>query len=373
MTTELYTRNKSVFLLAALILISPVVFSATNSVAAPVSRQYELLKRELNRYYSIAKNGSWPKITLNKKYYSRGETDNVIKLVKQRLQATGDYPKGDESPYFNDQLADAIVRVEKAYGLKKYPAIDGDLVKALNVPVQKRIEQLQINMERLQSAPPETAGTRLVVNIPEFKLHVYEGSDEVFSMAVVVGKEGTKTVTFNDKMEYIVFSPYWNVPTDIVENEILPAARRDHTYLKRNDYEVVGHSGGVPDIRQKPGPENSLGLVKFVFPNSHNIYFHDTPVKSLFKFDKRAYSHGCIRLAEPAKLANYLLKNSPEWTPERIREAMHSGSQQVVHLLHPVPVYITYFTAWVDQDDVLNFREDIYGHDSGGARKVAMN
>lgn len=340
-------------------------------MAGPASRQYELLNRELNRYYNISKSGGWKKITLTKKYYTRGETDNVITLVKQRLQATGDY-NGEMSPFFNDELANAILKVEKAYGLKKYPAIDADLVKALNVPVQKRIEQLQVNMERLQSAPPETEGTRLVVNIPEFKLHVYEGSDEVFNMPVVVGKDGTKTVTFNDKMEYIVFSPYWNVPTSIVENEILPAVRRDHTYLKRNGYEIVGHSGGVPDIRQKPGPENSLGLVKFVFPNSHNIYFHDTPAKSLFKFEKRDYSHGCIRLAEPAKLANYLLQNSSGWTPERIREAMHSGRQQVVKLPHAVPVYITYFTAWVDQDNVLNFREDIYGHDSGGVKRVAM-
>jgi murein L,D-transpeptidase YcbB/YkuD len=242
-------------------------------------------------------------------------------------------------------------------------SIDNNLVKALNVSVDRRIEQILANIGRLRSAKISYSGTQLVANIPEYKLHVYEDGREVFDMAIVVGKESTKTVVFNGNISQIVFSPYWNVPPSIVENEILPAMRGNKNYLKNNGYEVVGREGGLPAIRQKPGAGNSLGKVKFVFPNSHNIYLHDTPAKSIFKMDQRAYSHGCIRVAEPAKLAAYLLRNESSWSAERIRKAMDAGSPQVVKLDNSVPVAITYFTAWVDEDGVMNFREDIYGRD----------
>ena len=171
-------------------------------------------------------------------------------------------------------------------------------------------------MERLKNFPAITSGTRLVANIPEFKLHVYEGDREVFNMAIVVGTESNKTVIFDDEMKHIVFSPYWNVPPSIVQNEILPAVRKNRNYLRQNNYEQTGTEDGLPVIRQKPGRMNSLGLVKFVFPNSHAIYFHDTPAKSLFSVRKRTFSHGCIRLAEPFKLAQYLLRNT-EWISKK--------------------------------------------------------
>jgi murein L,D-transpeptidase YcbB/YkuD len=213
-------------------------------------------------------------------------------------------------------------------------------------------------------------GNLIVVNIPEFVLHVYEGKNKAFSMNVVVGKEGHNTMMFNGDLNQVVFSPYWNVPQSIVQKEILPAMSRNPNYLASQDMEVTGNEDGVPVIRQRPGGKNALGRVKFLFPNSFNIYFHDTPSKSLFTKDKRAYSHGCIRLSDPVKMANYVLKDQPEWTPEKIEEAMNSGVEKFVRVKNPIPVIITYYTAWVDENGQLNFREDIYGHDASLAQKM---
>jgi murein L,D-transpeptidase YcbB/YkuD len=182
-------------------------------------------------------------------------------------------------------------------------------------------------------------------------------------MAVVVGKESNNTMMFNGELSNVVFSPYWNVPPSIVRNEILPAMNRNGRYLASQNMEITGNSGELPVIRQRPGPGNALGKVKFLFPNSFNIYFHDTPSKSLFAKDKRAFSHGCIRLSDPEKMARYVLRDQPEWTDEKIFDAMNSGSEKYVKVKNPIPVVITYYTAWVDENGQLNFRDDIYGHD----------
>jgi murein L,D-transpeptidase YcbB/YkuD len=325
--------------------------------------QSNLLQNALSRYSEIQQRGGWNKITGTKKFYQKGETSPAIKQIKERLRATGDYTISDTTSVFTEDLVPAIKRVQKQFGFKENGVVDAPLIKELNVPVEKRIRQLQVNMERFKSLPEVTQGTRLLANIPEYTLHVYEGDQLVFDMDIVVGKESTKTVIFNDEMEQIVFSPSWTLPPGIVKNEILPAMRGRKEYLWRNNYVQTGTENGLPVIKQLPGPHNSLGKVKFVFPNSYNIYFHDTPAKSLFELRKRAFSHGCIRLAEPAKLAEYLLRNSAGWTPEKIRKAMDSGNEQFVKLPSKVPVSISYFTAWVDRDGVVNFREDIYGLD----------
>jgi murein L,D-transpeptidase YcbB/YkuD len=183
-------------------------------------------------------------------------------------------------------------------------------------------------------------------------------------MNIVVGKAGTSSVIFTDELKYIVFSPYWNVPYSITKNEFIPAMNQNSNYLSTKNMEVTGYNNGFPVIRQKPGGSNALGAVKFIFPNSYNIYFHDTPSKSLFKREKRAFSHGCIRLAEPFKLAQYLLRKDTSWTDQKIKDAMAIGEEKWVSLKQSIPVFITYFTSWVDQDGLLHFRDDIYGHDS---------
>jgi murein L,D-transpeptidase YcbB/YkuD len=376
---ETVTRMKMCILLFIALLILNNAFpknlffiSQKDSSGKTVSSlQYELLQKQLNRFYEIEKKGGWKKIVTSKKFFLKGQSDAVIKQVKERLRISEDFNSNDTSSLFTDELVAAVTKVQKRFGFKQNGVIDIPLIKELNVPVGNRIVQLEANMERLRTQPPATTGTRLVANIPEFKLHVYEGSRHVFEMAIVVGTESNRTVAFNDEMTQIVFSPYWNVPPSIVQNEILPAMRKNRNYLRHNGYERIGMEDGLPAIRQKPGPGNSLGLVKFVFPNSHSIYFHDTPAKSLFEVRKRTFSHGCIRLAEPAKLAQYLLRNDQYWTPQRIEQAMHSGKEQVVTLKQPVAVSITYFTAWVDEEGLLNLREDIYGKDKEMSRKIA--
>jgi murein L,D-transpeptidase YcbB/YkuD len=338
-----------------------------------VSLQMEALQKELDRLYGIEKQGGWKKIIPGKKFYSKGESATTIKQLKERLRASGDFNVADTTSKFTDELATAVKKVQKRFGFEENGVVDASLIKQLNIPVGERIDQLLVNMERLRTMPVPTGGTRLVANIPEFKLHVYEGAKEVFDMAIVVGTESNKTVIFNDEMKQIIFSPYWNVPPSIVQKEILPALRKNRNYLSHNNYEQTGTEDGLPVIRQKPGRMNSLGLVKFVFPNSHAIYFHDTPAKSLFSLRKRTFSHGCIRLAEPFKLAQYLLRNDPAWTPQKIEAAMNSGKEQIVSLSTPVPVSIAYFTAWVDDRGLLHLREDVYGLDKEMAKRVARN
>ena len=184
-------------------------------------------------------------------------------------------------------------------------------------------------------------------------------------MNVVVGKDLHQTVVFNGDIKYVVFSPYWNIPPSILKKEILPAIKKNPNYLSKNNMEWNGNG-----VRQKPGPSNALGLVKFLFPNSFNIYLHDSPAKNLFGAQTRAFSHGCIRLAEPKKLAVYLLKDDPQWTEKKIDAAMHAGKEKYVTLKNPVPVFIGYLTAWVDQQGRLNLRKDIYKRDQALAEML---
>jgi L,D-transpeptidase YcbB len=286
------------------------------------------------------------------------------------LQATGQLVSHDSSSVFNDELLAAIKTAQAGYGLTADGDVTPTLVKELNVPVVKRIEQLLVNLERMRWMPAEPSGELIWVNIPAFKLYVRDGSKDLFNMNVVVGKEGNSTVMFSGNLNQIVFSPYWNLPENIVTKEVLPEMEKDKDYLAENEMEMTGEEDGVPVIRQLPGDKNQLGKIKFLFPNSFNIYFHDTPFKELFKKDKRAFSHGCIRLSEPVKLAEYLLTDQPEWTQERIDSAMNSGKERYVRIKEPVPVLIYYYTAWVDKKNGLQFRDDIYGHDRRLAKKL---
>ncbi len=333
---------------------------------------YRLLKEQLKNYFQIAKNGGWPQVEIEKKSLKKGAKAPEIVLIKKRLSITGDMPASDSSDVFGDTLFNGVQSIQKRYGYKPDGVITAQLVKDLNVPVENRIEQLLINMDRMRWMPTAPNGKLIVVNIPEFMLHVYEGKKVAFSMPVVVGKEGHNTTIFSGNMNQIVFSPYWNVPESIVKQEILPKLEADPFYLEEHNMEETGtdDDDSVPSIRQKPGPDNSLGRVKFLFPNSFNIYLHDTNAKSLFNNDKRAFSHGCIRLSDPVKLANYLLKDNPEWTPEKIEEAMNQTEPQTVNLKNRVPVMITYYTAWVDNSGKINFRDDIYDHDKELAQKM---
>ena len=335
-----------------------------------INEAYKKLKIELQKYFDIAQKGGWPTLPDSAKKYKKGTSSPLISLLKKRLQITGEMPPGDSSQVFSDTLERAVMLVQQRFGYKPDGVITSTILKDLNVPVEKRLQQLLINLNRMRWMPNEPEGKLIIVNIPEFVLHCFEGKTKIFDMDVVVGKNGHNTMMFTGKLSQVVFSPYWNVPPSIVKKEILPKLETNPNYLEEEDMEITGDEGGLPVIRQVPGEKNSLGKVKFLFPNSFDIYFHDTPAKSLFDKDKRAYSHGCIRLSEPVKMAQYLLKDNSEWTPEKIDDAMNSGQEKFVQIKAPIPVFITYYTAWVDENNQLNFRDDIYGRDADIAKKM---
>jgi len=335
-----------------------------------VNQSYKELKDQLVNYLKIARGGGWPQVNTVKKSLKKGTRSPDIAIIKRRLMITGDLVGNDTSQVFNDTLIMAVKNFQSRHGFTPTGIISDSLVKEMNVPAIKRVQQLLMNMDRMRWLANNPSGNLIVVNIPEFVMHVYEGKQKAFDIVVVVGKEGHNTMMFNGDLNQVVFSPYWNVPPSIVAKEILPAINKNPNYIAKENMEITGNDDGLPVVRQKPGPGNALGKVKFLFPNSFNIYFHDTPSKSLFEKDKRAYSHGCIRVKEPEKLANYILRNQPEWSAEKINEAMNSGEEKYVKVKNPIPVVITYYTAWVDENGRLNFREDIYGHDSNLAKKM---
>jgi murein L,D-transpeptidase YcbB/YkuD len=263
-------------------------------------------------------------------------------------------------------------------------ASSGQSTTADGAPLAARIQQIEINMERWRWLPRDLPARRIVVNIPAYRLDVWEGDTVALSMRVVVGKRDTPTPIFTDNMTHLVFSPYWNVPPTIAKGETIPAVLRDPSFLDRTNMEVLDGRGQVVDpasidpdragaykFRQRPGTSNALGLVKFMFPNEFNVYLHDTPADSLFARTNRSFSHGCVRLERPEALAEYLLKSRPEWTPEKVAEAMHGGEERTVTLPESIPVYIGYWTVDVTPDGKAAFLPDVYGVDAPQA--AALN
>jgi murein L,D-transpeptidase YcbB/YkuD len=349
-------------------LLDSLLRSPTDSFLAdePLYYQYYLLKDQLKKYREIAAKGGWPAIKADKKKYQAGDTGVAISQIRQYLYITGDLAANDSSnTSFDSTLVTGVKSFQRRLGMNEDAVIGPAVLKEMNVPVSQRIEQIVVNMERCRWVPAKLNGEYIAINIPDYKLFVFNKDSVVWSMNVVVGQAVHKTVVFNGDLKYVVFSPYWNVPPGILKNEVLPGIRRDPNYLAKHRMEKVGNN-----YRQKPGANNSLGLVKFLFPNSYNIYLHDTPSKDLFGRDNRAFSHGCIRLAEPKKLAEYLLRDQPQWTSEKITQAMNAGKEQYITLKDPVPVFIAYFTAFVSSDGKLNFRQDVYNRDSRLAKTI---
>jgi murein L,D-transpeptidase YcbB/YkuD len=314
-----------------------------------------------------------------------GEQSPAVPSVRQRLAIEGDLEASlakDQSPMFDAPLADAVKRFEERHRLKADGVLDAETVAAMNIPVETRIRAIELNLERLRWLPDQMPARYLVVNVPDYRLEAIENGRVVMSMRVIVGAADNKTPIFADEMTHVIFSPYWNVPPGIARNETIPRVINDPGFLARNNMEVVGPSGQVVDpdsvdwsnpaglrIRQRPGSGNALGGVKFVFPNNFDVYLHDTNAAALFNRLERALSHGCVRVEEPEALAQYVLRDVPEWTPETIRQAMDSGREKHVKLKAPIPVYILYKTAWVHEGGV-RFLKDLYGYDADHAAKL---
>jgi murein L,D-transpeptidase YcbB/YkuD len=367
------------------LLDSLVVSPATYTVYEPVNSYYKSLKKALIQYRAIEQKGGFAQITGASLPMHKGDSSQAVLLLKKQLSITGDYKDSDMTAAFTDTLAAAVAQYQHRMGLRETGRVDSLTLTELNTPIAARIRQIMLNMERLRWMPDSLPSYYILVNIPEYRLHMYDSNALAWSMDVVVGNTATATSIFTGRLSVVDFCPYWNVPTSIIKNELLPKLKKNPGYLTQANMEVLSkgkvinsasinwnkYTKGVPYvIRQKPGPQNSLGLVAFFFPNSFDIFLHDTPAKSFFNESSRAFSHGCIRLSDPPRLAAYLFRSDTTMTLDRIQELMNAKVEKKIAVRPSVPVYIGYFTTWVDANGQLNFRRDIYGLDAKLAREI---
>jgi murein L,D-transpeptidase YcbB/YkuD len=326
--------------------------------------QYYKLKDVLKRYRTIEKNNQWKKIDIDSANYKElkpFDSGVVIKQIRERLFVVGDLAQNSKSGVYDEEMMAGILKYKKRYGLKLNYTLTLEHINQMNEPIRNRIRTIMLNMERCRWIPAQLAKANeyIMVNIPSFRLvYVKNGKYELVS-DVFVGTRMTETVIFSGNMDRIVFSPYWYVPQSIIKNELRSKIAEDKNYLAEHNMEWNGGN-----VRQKPGPENSLGLVKFMFPNPNDIYLHDTPAKSLFEFEKRIFSHGCINVKEAKGLALAILKDDPDWPAAKIDQAMSGQKETTCTLKNKIPIYIGYFTAWVSEDGEIGFYPDVYDRDN---------
>jgi murein L,D-transpeptidase YcbB/YkuD len=349
---------------------------------------YRRTEAMLQQYEQLMVKGDGPKVTEVQKTVSAGDAYAGSAELAARLRLLGDLPQDAvanvDAHKYDTSLVDAVKHFQTRHGLTADGKLGKETIRQLNVPLSDRVVQLDDALERWRWLPAQFPQPPIVVNIPEFVLRAFSPDQKLaLSMNVIVGKSvRTQTPVFAEDMKYLVFRPYWNVPPSILRSEMVPAIAKDRNYLGRKGFEVTDSSGRVITsgtvsdevlaqlragrlmVRQKPGPANALGLVKFIFPNANNVYLHSTPAQQLFSQSRRDFSHGCVRVEKPAELAAFLLRNQPPWTLERAQAAMQSGrDNQQVNLTTPVPVLMIYVTAVVEPDNSVHFFNDIYGHD----------
>lgn len=323
---------------------------------------------------------SWKKIKLDKSV-KVGDENNAVPILRERLKFWGyltDYQVQSEKLY-DSTMWEGVKSFQKRNGMEPDGVMGRMTGQALNASPSDLIDKAAVNLERLRWLPDTVKNAEFIlVNIANYHLDYLSNLDTLLSARVIVGKQYHESPIFTAEMSYIVFSPYWNIPYSITKNEIMPSVRKNPNYLSQKNMEVVTNSGKVVDpksinwsaksfpymVRQKPGGSNSLGLVKFMFPNKHSVYIHDTPARTLFEKEDRALSHGCIRIENPAKFAELLLKSDPTWNPVKIDAAMHQTQEQIVKLDRKIPVVILYLTFWADSKGNGHFRQDIYERDA---------
>ncbi len=289
--------------------------------------------------------------------------------LRELLSTLGDMPKTSQTKNIYDSaLIEGVKHFQQRHGLAAKGILNAETIAALNVPLTERIAQIELGLERLRWIPRNAEDRFVMVNIPSFQLWAFDSLKKQelkpLVMRVVVGEALDKqTPILSSKMEYLDFRPYWNVPPSILKNEILPKLGRNPGYLAKHGMEMIREKNGHLAVRQVPGVKNALGLVKFVFPNNHSVYFHDTPSKRFFNMTRRDFSHGCVRLAEPALLAEYALKDQQGWNLSKIKSAMDAPKPRRVTLKQPIPVVIFYSTVMATDNSSVAFLQDIYGHD----------
>ncbi|MGK2960648.1 MAG: L,D-transpeptidase family protein [Gemmatimonadaceae bacterium] len=341
------------------------------SIAAmrPQDPDYDALRKELDKYQRITASGGWPSVPRSE-VVKPGEPMSaaVVTALRQRLAAEAIIPaeaaaaptgQGTSSTY-DRSLAGAVATFQSRHGIVVDSMLGKETFDALNKPSGYRAAQIAANLERMRWLPRTMGSRYIAVNVSAFRLDAYDEGKKTLEMRVIVGEdyEDKATPVFSDSMETVVFRPYWNVTDDIAAKEIFPKIAADPSYLSANNYEIY-RDGGTRRVRQKPGEENSLGLVKFMFPNSFNIYLHDTPNRELFSKDVRAFSHGCIRVEKPNELAQWALG----WDAARVDQAMKGSDNQTFRVPQPIPVFIIYGTAYM-RDGQLYFGNDLYSRDA---------
>ena len=333
----------------------------------PNAPGYLRTKKALHHYLELA--GSlqiaFPPLT---ETLEPGQHSENISAVRELLTATGDLVQTQDthSLFYDEQLVTAVKSFQLRHGLSADGMVTAETYKQLVVPMQDRAAQLGLTLERWRWIKRSFAQPPIVVNIPEFRVRAYDGDLHVaLSMKVIVGGAyHRRTPVFENEISSVIFRPYWNIPPSIQRNEIEPAMRRDPQYLEKHGEEIVHGPGNTVRIRQRPGDQNALGLIKFSLPNVHDVYLHGTPTQSLFDRTRRDFSHGCIRVEDPAALAEWVLRRNPGWTRERIEAAMHGNETMSVAVSHPIPVLIVYGTGFAAEDGAVYFLPDIYNEDA---------
>lgn len=349
--------------------LDSLVSATSSQLYEPQNQYYKPLKAKLSEYRLIEKKGGLPKINCAKKIILLGDEDSCLINVKKYLLLTGDLKSADSSATFDDSLQMAVLRFQHRMGLKETGKINQETIVELSQPIEFRIKQMMVNLERLRWIPEVLENDYLLVNIPAYKLHIFESGKHHWVTNVVVGQQVKQTAIFKGNISQIILNPYWGIPKSIVVNEILPKIKRNRHYLSQNNIEIINGN-----YRQKPGKKNALGDIKFLFPNHFNIYLHDTPSKRLFGETNRAFSHGCIRVENPKVVALWLLRKNTDWNEQKMVKILKTDTETSINLKPTVPIYIAYFTAWVESNGELNFRNDLYNLDDKLAKEIfALN
>lgn len=383
----------------------------------PKYPMYGKLKVSLKVYKEIAANGGWQPYPYGEKF-KKGARGNRVIALRERLKATGELdPSTPSSEVFDETLDIAVKKYQERNGLYVDGVVGKSTKEALNVPVDVRISQIELTMERWRLLPQYLGSRYILVNIANYHLYGVDNNNDAITMRIVVGKPEWNTPMFSEEMTHIVMNPYWNIPPSIFKDDIAPRIRQDSEYLSKRGIDAVGLStpkkiaieeseevevvenveapsenengesteqplseleiqnkiaqeeyigkvlSGNYRLRQNPGPGNPLGQIKFLFPNKHAVYLHDTPNRGFFKRAQRNFSHGCIRVEHPMNLAEFVLASNDGWDQQKIKSNINSRKTKTVHLNQTLPVYILYFTAWVDDQGNVNFHKDIYGLD----------
>ena len=340
---------------------------------------YQLLKGALKKYRDIQDAGGWEPVPEGPTLIP-GMTDQRIPLLRKRLSITGDYEGTvTDSEHYDEDLKEAVMLFQYKHRLKADGAVGKNTYASLNIPVKKKIEQIRVNLERARWVFQKEPSDYVAVDIAGFRAYHFEGINPNWSSKVQVGKPFRKTPVFKSKIKYIVFNPTWTVPPTILEEDILPRIKKNPGYLSKMKISVIDRNGLTVDpssvnwskysknvpytLRQEPGPHNALGRIKFIFPNKHFIYLHDTPSRSLYGRKDRAFSSGCIRVEKNIELAEILLNDPENWNRKRIQELLDTNKTQRVNLPKPKSVMLLYLTVWFDENDNFIFMRDVYERD----------